>query len=95
MSDYSLKRSLLQDKMNKMKAQEERLIKKRKDFFADLMERLDLLTVEDNTMIGLLLDFKEKLTHQPQTCNHLKKIGENFLQVKKRVSDASSDSTGS
>jgi hypothetical protein len=95
MSEYQLKISSLQAKINKLKAQEAELIKKRKVFVGELAERLDLLIYSDACLAGMLNQSRETLLLTPSKMKDYEQKGKDFFARKSRCQTAPSRSEAS
>lgn len=83
MSDYAGKLSSIEDKMKKLKEEEERLIEKRRHEIGALAEKFSLLTLSDESIIGLFSEAKEAINNNHDKLKAWEENGTKFLKPKR------------
>lgn len=78
----------MQQKKEKLLAEENKLIEKRKNEIASSAQRLGLLTASDELMTGLFLEAVNALKHNSNLINGWEMEGALFLKSKKQHTEA-------
>ena len=84
MTKAILKTEKTRAKLQELEAQYKESLERRTKDLIDIMNALDLSSVNGYALIGGLLDIKEKAKNQNAICEDWRKAGQNYLKRTKR-----------
>ena len=83
MVDYAIKLSSIEGRMNKLKQEEGRLLEKRRQEIGMLAERFGLLTLSDESIVGLFAEAKDAASGNPIKLKFWEEQGAKLLKPKR------------
>jgi len=83
MSNYAGKLSSIEDKMKKLKEEENKLIEKRKTEIGSLAEKFNLLMLSDELIVGIFSEAKDVMSNNNQKLKSWEENGKELLKPKR------------
>lgn len=85
MSNYANKLSSIEEKKQKLILEEAKILEKRKSEIGSLAEKFNLLTLSDETIIGVFSEVKLSMENNKQKINDWAEHGRKYIKPKRNT----------